>query len=386
MNILHLTHTDINSDSRILKEMNTVANFFNEYRVVGIGIGQNEESHKTKTSSKIEIYSILLRSRNWEYLPRVIRHTYSLIELTYKMLYKALKIKPQIIHCHDTLVLPLGVIVKFFTGSKLIYDAHELESDRNGLTKTLGNMTLFTEKLLFKLIDRLIVVSPSILKWYNKNIGEKPAEIILNSPILKQDIYDRDKLYFRQKFSIPENLKIFLYIGGFSRGRGIDLVIEAFKKKDVSSHVIFLGYGQLKDKLVDLSSHYSNIHVHDAVPHEEVVSIARSTDVGLCFIENVSLSDYYCLPNKLFEYVFAEIPVLASNFPDISSVMSKYNLGKCSDLDPESIYKAIKEFELMKKLPKINSQDLYDLSWGMQEKKLINLYQSVMQEIKKEKK
>ena len=386
MNILHLTHTDINSDSRILKEMQSIFTYSSKYKVSGIGVTLDEEQHKTKKDNEIDIYSINLISRKWRFLPTILRHSCSLIELTSKMLFKAIKLKPQIIHCNDTLVLPLGVILKIFTGAKLIYDAHELESNRNGLSKILGKMTLFVEKLLWRFVDKLIVVSPSIAIWYQENIGEKVTEIIMNSPVLKISNDEVDKLYFRKKFNISEGSKIFLYIGILGEGRGIDLIVEAFKNNELKSHLIFLGYGELKDKLINLSKKYENIHVHDAVPHNEVVSIAKSADVGLCFIQNVSLSDYYCLPNKLFEYAFAEIPVLASNFPDISMVVEKYNIGKCSDLDSESIYNAIKEFEQMEELPRINASDLYDLSWSAQEEKLVKMYKDLIESINKEKK
>lgn len=132
--------------------MNSIADINNYIKVKGIGASLDEETHKTKENDKLEIYSIKLKSRNWRFLPTILRHTCSLLELTSKMLFKAIKLKPQIIHCNDTLVLPLGVILKIFTGSKLIYDAHELESNRNGLSKTLGKMTLFVEKLLWKFI------------------------------------------------------------------------------------------------------------------------------------------------------------------------------------------------------------------------------------------
>ena len=386
MNILHLTHTDINSDSRILKEMQSISTYSSKYKVSGIGVTLDEEQHKTKKDNEIDIYSINLISRKWRFLPTILRHSCSLIELTSKMLFKAIKLKPQIIHCNDTLVLPLGVILKIFTGAKLIYDAHELESNRNGLSKILGKITLFVEKLLWRFIDTLIVVSPSIAIWYQENIGEKVTEIIMNSPVLKISNDEVDKLYFRKKFNISEGSKIFLYIGILGEGRGIDLIVEAFKNNELKSHLIFLGYGELKDKLINLSKKYENIHVHDAVPHNEVVSIAKSADVGLCFIQNVSLSDYYCLPNKLFEYAFAEIPVLASNFPDISMVVEKYNIGKCSDLNSESIYNAIKEFEQIEELPRINASDLYDLSWSAQEEKLVKMYKDLIESINKEKK
>jgi len=378
MNILHLTHTDINSDSRILKEMHALAKVEDLYNVSGIGVSLDEGASSTDKIEKLNIYSVTLKSRKLTFLPTVVRHIFSLIELTFKMIYKALRLKPNIIHCNDTLVLPLGVIVKLLTGSKLIYDAHELESDRNGLTKTLGKLTLFVEKILWRFIDTLIVVSPSIDTWYNNNIGEIESEVILNSPILEEKIFSVDKEYLRDHFSIADSSRIFLYIGILGHGRGIDLIIEAFKKSDIKSSLVFLGYGELSNELKELAEEYPNMYVHDAVPHEKVVTIAKSADIGLCLIQNVSLSDYYCLPNKLFEYCFAEIPVLASDFPDISKVVNDYNLGKCTQLDANSIYNAIKEFEAMKELPKICAKDLYNLSWEAQEEKLINLYEKVL--------
>jgi glycosyltransferase involved in cell wall biosynthesis len=374
MNILHLTHTDIHSDSRILKEMNSLANANSNYLVSGIGVVQNEGASSTNTIEKLKIYSITLKTRSWTFLPRVLRHSCSLLELTFKMVLKARKLKPRLIHCNDTLVLPLGVIVKLLTGSKLIYDAHELESNRNGLTKTLGKMTLFTEKILWRFIDRLIVVSPSIDTWYKENIGEKTSEIILNSPVLENSESLINSNYLREFFFIPTESKIFLYIGILVEGRGIDLMLESFKKSDVTSSLVFLGYGKLSDELKEIAKVQKNIYVHDAVPHEEVVSIGRSADVGMCLIQNVSLSDYYCLPNKLFEYCFAGIPVLASDFPDISRTVEQYGLGKCTNLDRESIYASIKEFESMGELAEINIDTLYELSWEAQEKKLVKLY------------
>ena len=378
MNILHLTHTDINSDSRILKEMNCIAKYNHNYKVSGIGVSLDEEEHKINHQKLLNIYAINLKTRYWRKLPTIIRHSLSLIELTTKMVSKALKLKPDVIHCNDTLVLPLGIIVKLFTGAKLIYDAHELESNRNGLTKTLGKMTLFIEKLLWRFVDALIVVSPSIDKWYQDNVGEKYSEVILNAPVLEMDIAKSDQLYLRNYFHIPNESKIFLYIGILGKGRGIDLIVESFKNSDLKSSLVFLGYGELSNELKKLSKEYPNIYVHDAVPHDKVVGVAQSADVGLCLIQNVSLSDYYCLPNKLFEYTFAGIPILASNFPDISQVVDKYRLGKVTALDTKSVSKVIKEFEDMEELPKIDKDTLYELSWKAQEEKLIKLYEKLI--------
>jgi glycosyltransferase involved in cell wall biosynthesis len=353
----------------------------NSYKLFGIGVIMNEGAIDSTTGSeKLNIRSIILQSRKLTLLPAVLMHSFSVIELTIKMVFKAINLKPKVIHCHDTLVLPLGVIVKLFTGAQLIYDTHELESDRNGLSKTLGRITLFVEKLLWRSLDALIVVSPSIERWYKDNIGKKYSKIILNAPIVSESDFNYDKSYLREKFSIHPDSKIFIYIGILGKGRGIELIIEAFKNNDINSSLVFLGYGELADDLRGLASRYSNIYLHDAVPHAQVTAIAKSANVGLCLIQNVSLSDYYCLPNKLFEYTFSEISVLASNFPDISQLVQKYNLGKCTELSSESIYRAIKEFESLKLLPKIDLENLYDLTWEAQEEKILKLYEEILED------
>lgn len=370
---LHLTHTDIESDSRILKEMNALRDA--GYFVQGIGIVLEEGSKKTESYLKEKIESIHLLSRKWMFPPRTLRHICSLLELIVKMLPRAIRTKANIIHCHDTLVLPLGVLVKFFTGAKLIYDAHELESDRNGLTKLQSRLTLFTERALWRFIDALIVVSPSIERWYKENLGDKPSAVILNSPVFTET-KSLSQDYIREKFGIPKDQLVFIYVGILGQGRGIDLITEVFQKSDITSHVVFLGYGELTPKLQLLAAKHSNIHVHAAVPHAEVVPVIRSADFGFCLVQDVSLSDYYCLPNKLFEYCFAGVPVLASNFPDIRKLVEEHKIGECCDLNVSAVHKAIRDLEKNKKL--FSFSNIEALSWQAQSDKLLSLYKEIL--------
>lgn len=369
---LHLTHTDIESDSRILKEMEALADV--GYAVSGLGVRLDDGSKRSTIDFDADICAVRLSSRQWTFLPRTLRHMVSLFELVVKMLPAAIKYKPDVVHCHDTLVLPLGVVVKLFTRAKVIYDAHELESNRNGLTELQSRLTLWVERLLWQFVDGLIVVSPSIQNWYQKKLGEKKSAVILNAPIfLENELRGGD--YLRRKFSIPPDCRIFIYVGILGEGRGINLVTEAFIDTGISSHVVFLGYGDLLDQLKRLAEEYPNVHVHDAVPHSQVVSIVKSADFGLCLVQNVSLSDYYCLPNKLFEYCFAGVPVLASDFPDIRSVIRDYDIGECCNLEIGAVRKAIINLEKTSK--KFSFSDISLLSWQAQQAKLINLYEHI---------
>ena len=370
---LHLTHTDIESDSRILKEMGVLAEA--GYGISGLGIKIEEGAARSAIPFSANIDTIRLRSRQFTFLPRTLRHVFSLCELVIKMLPRAVRLRPDVVHCHDTLVLPLGVIVKLLTRAKLVYDAHELESDRNGLTRLQGRLTLWVERLLWRFVDALIVVSPSIQSWYLDKIGPKPSAVILNSP-LYQEGSAADEAYLREKYNIPPDRLIFIYVGILGEGRGLELVTQAFVHPEIKSHVVFLGYGELSNHLQQLAKKHRTLHVHEAVPHSQVVPIVKSANFGLCLIQNVSLSDYYCLPNKLFEYCFAGVPVLASDFPDIKALVYEYGVGECCDLQPDAVRNAIKRIE--NQSASFVFKDLNPLTWQAQEKKLLELYRQVL--------
>ncbi len=376
--VLHISHTDIRTDSRILKEMAVIAEIDN-VRVYGAGISNNINCDVSSDASSLCIESLELMSKRIQFVPRVVRHILTFSEFLIRVTFYSFKVKPRVLHVHDIIMLPIGVLLKIIHGTKLIYDAHELESSTNGKSRFISKIIFYAESLLWRWIDYLITVSGSIDEWYKENLGDKKSEVILNSPYLSINSNKTcDGTYLRDKFNIPLTNKVYIYVGGLMRGRGINLLLDVFTNLKNDFHLVLMGYGELEDFVAQHSNEYENIHFHNAVGHAEVVSITSSADVGLCLIENVSLSDYYCLPNKLFEYAFANIPVIASDFPEISKMVKKYKLGVCVDVEPNSIKNAILSFSPGAYSIHSNTVDmLTDVNWNSQSVKLKNIYNEI---------
>lgn len=371
--ILHISNTDITSDSRILKELQAFASV-SSFNVFAIGVPDGTNYTKTTVAGS-SYYQTPMRSRLLSFLPRAARYAIELIEFTISVVAKGRRIRPDIVHCHDTFALPAGWLLNKLYGSKLVYDAHELESNKNGQNVILSKATLLIERFCWPQIDLLVSVSDSITDWYMKNLGAKPNVLVLNSPMLAMAASpnENNKRYFNQHFNIPNDHLVFVYLGILGVGRGIETCLHAFASGPLSAHVVFIGYGQLETQIKDKAQKHPNIHFHPPVRHDEVVSLVSNAHYGLCLVENVSLSDFYCLPNKLFEYSFAKIPVLASQFPEITKIVSKYNLGVCCDPNPASVQQALETIITNK--PTFSPADISDLSWETQAQRLIDAYQ-----------
>ncbi|PJE48057.1 MAG: hypothetical protein CUR34_00825 [Sediminibacterium sp.] len=373
--VLHLTHTDLRYDSRILKELDAISHLSN-LDICAYGVYLDEKAAYTNQEFPFTITNSLLLTNKFSFLPKSIRYTLNLLEITFRFFFKAIWYRPNLIHCHDTMVLPVGYFLKLFIRCKLIYDAHELELNKNGQSQVLSKSTLFIEKACWPKIDYLITVSGSILEWYLENIGKINGSIILNSPILKKISNEKfeAKNYLRDKFQINPEAKIFIYVGYLGKGRSIELLLNVFKKQTVTSHIVFIGYGDLVELINMNSNQFQNIHIHPAVPHEELVNIITSADIGFCLIENISLSDYFSLPNKLFEYAFSGLTIIGSNFPEINRVITKFNLGICISNDENNIVESVLAYQ--NKVMVKDFKYITELSWDFQAEKLREIYKT----------
>ena len=379
--LLHLSHTDIRYDSRILKELHALDGFLG-FSGIGIGFELDEGASASAQPVDFNIFTITLFSRAYRFLPRVLRYALNFIELTFVLFYRGVLIRPAVVHCHDTLVLPAGWLIKCAVGCRLVYDAHELESNKNGQTAMLSKATFSIERFCWKKVDLLVSVSDSIIRWYRHNLGEKVAILVLNSPELGRvsmadtgDLVEQD--YFHRLYDIPRERLVFVYLGILGPGRGIETILDVFGDDSLNCDVVFVGYGEFGVRIASCADRCKNIHLHPSVAHEHVVRTVSSADYGLCFVENVSLSDYYCLPNKLFEYAFAGLPVLASNFPEIEHAVSKYSLGICCAPDRESIRSAICATDGLR--PERARSDLSDLAWTAQANRLRDAYKALLE-------
>lgn len=381
--IFHLSHTDISRDSRILKELDVIKEKFHNYNIFIIGIKRKSSFNNIRLNLKgVKDLSVsLVTKKTFFFLPRAIIHLLNYIELFIKCLFKILNKKISIIHCHDHKVLPIGYIIKILFNCKLVYDAHELEClDKINQVKfsQRSKIVFFIEKLIWKKIDLFITVSPSILNWYKKKIGKKKnSVIILNSPKLNFPKKNK-KISLREELKIPASDLIFLYVGGFQHGRGIFKMLDVFSKTIVKSNLVFVGYGELENHIMKYSKKYKNIHLLKPVPHDILVKYISSANVGLCLIEKVSLSDYFCLPNKFFEFAFANLYLISSNFPDMKKLVKNYNLGTSINFSSKELMSKIRYIENNKKELKLNKKDLTELTWEKQSKILIKYYNYIL--------
>ena len=365
--LLFISDSDISVDSRILKAISVVPSSISIY---AIGITQ-----RVPTSSNF-IHNVVDKritpySRRLTFLPNLIRHLFTLLEFYVRALLHIFSIKPSFIHCNDFIPLPLAFISKLLFRSKIIYDAHELESNRNGISFLTGKIIYLVERALWQHIDGFVTVSESIRSWYLNQFGVKQSIVILNSPSFQK--LPQSSSYLRKHFDIPADCLIFIYVGYLMPGRSLEAIARIFASGSTHHHLVFLGTGSLQDSLQAISVNSTQIHFHPFVSHTEVVPILGSADVGLCFIENVSLSDYYSLPNKLFEYCFAGLKILACDFPEISKFVTTNSLGSITSSDFDSLTRSILNFSISSS----TSKDMTSFSWPIQAKMLYNFYNTV---------
>ena len=348
---LHIYPSPLTNESRIEKEVRSLIDLKLVDEVVFLGYESLGKPSREMVYPGVTFIRIKLYSKNSSL--KIFRYL-MFIEFFFKALYLSFRLKYDIINLHSLHVLPIGIFIKTFRQKKVIYDAHELETEVNGSKGLLRIFSKIIERISIKFVDYVIVVSTNISEWYKRSYSIDNITVIRNVPNATQTSSQND--IFRHLFSIPKDHIIFIYQGLLNKSRGVNIILETFSQiNQRNKHIIFLGDGPMKKEIQDLSQNVHNIHFHSLVEVNELPKYTSSADVGIHMILNTCLNHYYCLPNKIFEYFLYGIPVIVSDFPEMKMVVDQNNIGWCISPDILSLKKIIEELDLNKIISSTNN-------------------------------
>lgn len=374
---LHITLTNLLFESRVFKECQSLHSALDLDLTV---FGMHDPGLPLKeTKDFLEIVRFPLPTRSWP--KRVPFQLIKFLECREKMIQAARKLRPDLVHVHSLEALPVGAGIARAMRIPLIYDAHELETEVEGVRHNVlfKRLRKYAENRYIRKADAVITVNESIAGVYTELYGINRPYVILNCPHVREPI---KKDYFREYFSIPKNHYIFLYQGLLTTGRGLNQLLEAFTMLQNSPvHLVIMGYGPMEPLILNYTGKHQRIHYKEAVPPEELLAWTASADVGLCTIEDTSLSYYYCLPNKIFEYLMGGLPVLCSSLPELRSLVLNHRVGwVLEENTAEEIKKSVEAIiNENLNLLKDNSRKAASIyNWETQEKKLIDIYANLL--------
>jgi glycosyltransferase involved in cell wall biosynthesis len=291
-------------------------------------------------------------------------------------------------HAHDAKALPACYMAAFLRRKPLIFDAHEVPlAEKTARWSGLRRITACLLSIMIPRCAGVITVSPPIVREMSKRYHCREVSLIRNIPSYKA--VSRSKR-LHQRLSLEPEVMIALYQGNIQSDRQLDRLVRAaaFLEQNIVIVLMGEGVGETPAELESLARRggvADRVRILPAVPYEELLEWTASADVGLIvYSPDQSLNVQMCLPNKLFEYLMAGLPVLATSLDAVSDVLNTYRAGRViSSLQPEAIGAAINEMLANSDaLASMRRNALkavqHDLCWEKESQQLIRLYQEIL--------
>lgn len=235
---------------------------------------------------------------------------------------------PALVHANDYNTMWVGVAAKLLRGSRLVYDSHELWADRNGRPEWRPWL-LLCEALFVRIADVTITASPGYADALAARYRVPPPQVVRNIPQAPAPAPS----------AVPDSAQeaagaatVAVYVGGLMPGRGLEQAIDALSlAPEVRLRLIGPGHAAYRDGLrhrAEQAGVLDRIELLDPVAPDAVVGALAGAHVGLMLIQPICRSYELTLPNKLFEYAAAGIPVLASDLSVMGPLIRAEGLGE----------------------------------------------------------
>lgn len=356
---------DLVSDNRVHKVCNSLRNMGYEVELIG-------RIHKKSLPLQTRPY----HTKRFNLIFQKGAAFYA--EYNFRLFWYLLFNKNNILLSNDLDSLPANFVAAKFKGKPLVYDSHEYFTEVPELINRpkVKKIWEWIEKQILPHITYAYTVCDSIAKIYDEKYGVD-FKVIRNFPLRKKQ--ENPKTTSGQRSG-----QIILYQGALNKGRGLTEAIRAmhFVK---NAKFLIAGDGDIKrelEQLVEKEKLNEKVFFTGRLSLDELSELTPTADLGISIEEDLGLNYRFALPNKLFDYIQAEIPVLISNLPEMKAIVEKYKVGEITNtLEPEKlaikINHALSDKEKRKTWKKNLMLAAKELTWEKEEKVLKELFKQI---------
>jgi len=283
--------------------------------------------------------------------------------------------KASLYYLHSFYQFPAVFLKSKLTRTPYIYDAHDFYPDEN-----LGALNNWLEKQCIKHAATVVTVSNGVAQLMNKEFGCVPS-VIRNCHDIRLD--SDVEFCLRKKINLTPDDFLIVVVGQAKEGMPVTEAIEAIRRLPSNVHLAFVGKNsQQYFDLVEKANLISRVHLIPPVMPDQVVPFISDADASLILYYSHSPDYEHSLPNKFFQSISAQLPLLYPDLQEISQIAVNYQIGILVDMQSvDQIVSGV--LQIMQKETAQNNYKLnlskasQELSWEREEKILKDLAEEV---------
>ena len=293
-----------------------------------------------------------------------------------------------IYHAHDDTALPAGYIAAVLRRKRLVFDAHELPLGQTNIRgwRALRAAVRGALRLMVPRSAGIITVSAPIAEEIHRQFGGPAPVLVRNIPPYRPP--DSASDIIQRTLGVVPGARVALYQGAFQANRSLDVLVRAARYLEPGHIIALMGSGPAQGALEALArdEHVAGrVRILPPAPYHELLAWTASADLGLiAYRASFSLNVRYCLPNKLFEYLMAGVPVAATGeLEAVSDLVRQYDAGVViPSTEPEVVGRAISaaladDAGRARLRQNALAAARTDLRWEVERERLLELYSHI---------
>lgn len=305
---------DLRNNSRALRQLRILGDADLRIRVIAAGSGESGAPEIPNANLCAIPLSGLSGPRFFLALHRRVREA-------------LLETPARVYHASGLYVLPAACSAARRYGGRVVYDARELYTHVSATTGRPWARVFWRllERRYIRRTDSVLTVGHAIADRLAGTYGVARPAVLHNLPARKPPVLSPSPL-------VPDldpDTVVILHQGHMMNDRGCEQLVDAMRDVEGAA-LVFLGGGPLRpalQKQAEGAGIADRVRFVDPVPSDRLPAYTASADLGVTLLQDTCLNHRFALPNKLFEYLMAGLPVIASDLPEIRRVVAPHDTG-----------------------------------------------------------